>query len=35
MKMSGSLRPFVIRFPLSPPSPPRGEGGKDSLREES
>lgn len=35
MKISRLLRAFVARFPLSPPSPPRGEGDKASLREES
>jgi hypothetical protein len=33
MKSSRLLGGFVVRFPLSPPSPARGEGGKVSLRE--
>jgi hypothetical protein len=35
MKMFRPLNAFLARFPLTPPSPARGEGGKDSLREES
>jgi hypothetical protein len=35
MKMSYRLHGCLAGFPLSPPSPARGEGGKDSLREES
>jgi hypothetical protein len=35
MKMFRPLHAFLAGFPLSPPSPARGEGDKDSLREES
>jgi len=35
MKIFRPLRACLAGFPLSPPSPARGEGGKDSLREES
>jgi hypothetical protein len=35
MKVFHLLHALSDRFPLTPPSPARGEGGKVSLREEN